>query len=440
LQRYPKQHTPGVVSTEDDFDAWFRLLQTPGIGREAARRLLAACGTPAAVFAAGPGVWRELVSPAIAQALGSTPPEFSARLAAARHWLTAAPGRLVLTLGDPAYPDQLLQTADPPLLMYLQGPEHLSRSALLAGLAVPSLALVGSRQATPQGRDNARNFAAALVQQGLAVVSGLAQGIDAAAHEGALQVLEASGEAGGETPASVASVASVASAASVASSPSEPTTPSIRAWPCTIAVVGTGLDRVYPRQHLALARRIATQGLLLSEYAPGTPALPEHFPQRNRIIAGLSLGTLVVEAAPRSGSLITARLASEAGREVFAIPGSIHAPQAQGCHGLIKQGAKLVETVADIVDELRDDWRQPGAAVPRRGRTPSPSQRVLPMAAAADTDPLLLALGDDPVTLDALLARTGEPTQVLLARLMELELDGHVARLPGGLYQRRRTG
>jgi len=423
---------PGVVNTEDDFDAWFRLLQTPGIGREAARRLLAACGTPAAVFAAGPGVWRELVSPAVAQALGSTPSEFSARLAAARHWLTAAPGRLVLTLGDPAYPDQLLQTADPPLLMYLQGPEHLSRSALLAGLAVPSLALVGSRQATPQGRDNARNFAAALVQQGLAVVSGLAQGIDAAAHEGALQVLEASGEAGGEAPAYVASVASA---------PSEPTTASIPTWPCTIAVVGTGLDRVYPRQHLALARRIATQGLLLSEYAPGTPALPEHFPQRNRIIAGLSLGTLVVEAAPRSGSLITARLASEAGREVFAIPGSIHAPQAQGCHGLIKQGAKLVETVADIVDELRDDWRQPGAAIPRRGPAPSPAQRVLPMAtAAADTDPLLLALGDDPVTLDALLARTGEPTQVLLARLMELELDGQVARLPGGLYQRRRAG
>lgn len=406
------------MAVPDDFDDWFRLLQVPGVGREAARRLLAACGSPAAVWGAGPGVWRDVAGPALAQALSQTPPDFPARLAAARAWLDASPGRQVLALGDPAYPAALLQTADPPLLLYLQGPEGLSRSALLAGLAVPSLALVGSRQATPQGRDNARRFATALVQQGLAVVSGLAQGIDAAAHEGALQLAEAAEPAAATTGHS---------------------TPG---WPCTIAVVGTGPDRVYPRQHLALARRVAAQGLLVSEYAPGTPALPEHFPQRNRIIAGLSLGTLVVEAAPRSGSLITARLASEAGREVFAIPGSIHAPQAQGCHGLIKQGAKLVETVADIVDELPAGW-QLGAAGGRPARPPAGAmadQPPLPWADAESDDPLLQALGHDPATLDTLQARTGETTPVLLARLLELELAGQVARLPGGLYQRRRAG
>jgi DNA processing protein len=407
------------MAVPDDFDDWFRLLQAPGVGREAARRLLAACGSPAAVWAAGPGVWREVAGPALAQALRHAPPDLAARLAAARAWLDASPGRQVLTLGDPAYPAALLQTADPPLLLYLQGPEDLSRSMLLAGLAVPSLALVGSRQATPQGRDNARSFATALVQQGLAVVSGLAQGIDAAAHEGALLLAEAA------EPAAVSTIQS---------------TPG---WPCTIAVVGTGPDRVYPRQHLALARRVAAQGLLVSEYAPGTPALPEHFPQRNRIIAGLSLGTLVVEAAPRSGSLITARLASEAGREVFAIPGSIHAPQAQGCHGLIKQGAKLVETVADIVDELPAGWQFGTAAKgwlagPHAGQ--ADPQAPPPWAEAGRDDPLLQALGHDPATLDALQARTGETTPVLLARLLELELSGQVARLPGGLYQRRQAG
>lgn len=405
----------------DDFEAWFRLLQTPGVGREAARRLLAACGSPAAVLAAGPGLWRELGGAPLAQALAAPHPETAPRLAAARAWLAGAPGREVLTLGDPAYPPALLQTADPPLLLYLQGPEDRSRAALLAGLAVPSLALVGSRRATAQGRDNARHFAAALVQQGLAVVSGLAQGIDAAAHEGAL---DASAER--------------AQAATLAGPDAPGGHGAPGPWPCTIAVVGTGLDRVYPRQHLALARRVAARGLLLSEYAPGTPALPEHFPQRNRIIAGLSLGTLVVEAAPRSGSLITARLASEAGREVFAVPGSIHAAQSQGCHGLIKQGAKLVETVADIVDELPPGWHT-GAGTPPGARPLAP-QQTPPLDPGAETDPLLQALGHDPCTLDALQARTGEATGTLLARLLALELDGRVARLPGGLYQRRQTG
>jgi DNA processing protein len=261
-----------------------------------------------------------------------------------------------------------------------------------AVLSRPALAVVGSRSATPQGLANARAFAAALSQQGWMIVSGLALGIDAAAHEGALEAM-AQGGAG------------------------------------TVAVVGTGLDRVFPARHRALAHRIAAQGALVSEYAPGMPPLREHFPERNRLIAGLSQGTLVVEAALASGSLITARLASESGREVFAIPGSIHSPQARGCHALIRQGAKLVETAEDIVEELRG--QRPlvlDAAAPSDGE-----------AAVAD-DPLLAALGHDPVTLDALLARTGESAAVLSARLLELELDGQVARLPGGLYQRLISG
>lgn len=367
----------------DEFAAWFRLLETPGVGRSTARRLLAACGSPQAVFRTAEASLRALAGAAAAQALTQAPPpEFAERLAAAQAWLAGGDDRQVLTLGDPAYPPLLLQTADPPLLLYLQG----DAARLLQG----SVAIVGSRHATAQGLANARAFGAALSQQGLVVVSGLALGIDAAAHEGAL-----AGPAG------------------------------------TVAVVGTGLDRVYPSGHRDLAHRITAHGTLLSEYAPGTPPLPEHFPQRNRIIAGLSLGTLVVEAALQSGSLITARLASEAGREVFAIPGSIHAPQAKGCHQLLKQGAKLVETAQDILEELR-----PGLGL----QTGLPLGDAAAMGPAGEdttpADPLLEALGHDPVTLDALIARTGCPAPELMARLMTLELDGQVARLPGGLYQR----
>jgi len=305
------------------------------------------------------------------------PAGFAPRLAAARQWLQGGPERSVLALGDTAYPPRLLQTADPPLLLYVQG-----RVALLAQ---PAVAIVGSRHPTAQGVDNARAFGRALGELGYVVVSGLALGIDGAAHEGAL-----------DAPAG------------------------------TVAVVGTGPDRVYPAKHRDLARRIAENGVLVSEYAPGMPALAENFPQRNRIIAGLSLGTLVVEAALPSGSLITARLASEAGREVYAIPGSIHSPQSKGCHWLIKQGAKLVESAQDIVEELRAQQL--------------PAQASLPLADPAPADPLLDALGNDPVTLDALMARTGASAAELTVRLLELELDGSVARLPGGLYQQRHAG
>ena len=372
----------GEIS-DDDFAAWFRLLQTPGIGRDLARRLLAACGSPAAVFSARQSTLQQLVGGAAARALSGTPPHFEARLAVALEWLNGGPDRHLLTLGHPAWPPALLQTADPPLLLYVQGDVTM--------LSRPALAIVGSRNPTPQGRDNARNFAKALGELGYVIVSGLARGIDGAAHQGALEA--SSG---------------------------------------TVAVVGTGLDEVYPPSHQELAQRIAHNGALVSEFAPGTPGLPEHFPLRNRIIAGLTQGTLVVEAALQSGSLITARLALEGGREVFAIPGSIHSPQSKGCHRLIKQGAKLVESAADIVDELGGARR--GAASPATELEAAPDNADPRFAA------LLQALGHDPVTLDALMARTGCSASELSALLLELELRGEVARLPGGLYQRRVAG
>jgi DNA processing protein len=192
----------------------------------------------------------------------------------------------------------------------------------------------------------------------------------------------------------------------------------------TVAVVGTGLDRVYPRRHLELAHRIASHGLIISEYPLGMPPLPGNFPLRNRIISGLTCGTLVVEAALQSGSLITARLASEAGRDVFAIPGSIHSPQSRGCHALIKQGAKLVDSAQDILDEL--PWHVSATT----------SEASSLVESETGSDPLLQAIGFDPVNLDALIARTGWPAPQLSARLLELELAGEIARLPGQLFQR----
>jgi DNA processing protein len=364
----------------DEFSAWLRLLETPRVGREAARALLACFGSPEAVLAASTEARKAVVGPGPAEALAQIPVEFEPRLAAGWHWLTSGgEAREVVTLGDPRYPRALLDSADPPLLLYARGRIEL--------LERPAIAIVGSRNATAQGLDNARAFAAHLGGAGWVIVSGLALGIDGAAHEGAL--------AGGGG---------------------------------TIAVVATGLDQVYPARHRALAQKIAADGLLVSEFAVGTPALAENFPIRNRIIAWLARGTLVVEAAVQSGSLITARLAVEAGRDVFAIPGSIHSPQSRGCHALIKQGAKLVDSANDIVDELA-----PLAGV---ARVASPA----PQATPAPKDPLLDALGYDPIGLDALIARTGQSAAELSARLLDLELQGRVARLPGQRFQRVERG
>jgi len=372
--------------------AWLRLALTQDVGNTAARRLLAAFGLPSAIFEQPTASLEQVVSPALATALRTEPEQLAAQLDATWRWLEAADPagtRQVLTLADSAYPPDLLQTEDPPLMLYVMGRMPPSWPA--------GIAVVGSRNPTHQGLDNARQFSRSFAQAGITVVSGLALGVDGAAHEGALQGAAADQLA-------------------------------------TIAVVGTGLDRVYPRQHLELARRIAEHGLLVSEYPLGTPPLGHNFPKRNRIISALSQGTLVVEAALKSGSLITARQAAEQGREVFAIPGSIHSPQSRGCHWLLKQGAKLVESAQDVLEELR----LPGghrATSNSRGETPVASERQ-----DEPEDSFLSALGFDPVTLDALVARTGMAPADLQARLLELELDGEVARLPGGLFQRIGAG
>lgn len=360
-----------------EWAAWLRLLLTPGVGRDSARRLLAAFGLPSDIWTHGPSAWETVTNARVARALQSEPPELASALARVEHWLTQD-GHHLITLADDCYPRALLQTADPPLMLYVQGRiDALTHPRLLA--------IVGSRNPTPQGEQNARQFARALAESGVCVVSGLALGVDGAAHTGAL-------EGGGPT----------------------------------VAVVGTGLDTVYPRQHASLARRIVENGgAMISEFPLGTPPLSAHFPQRNRIIAGLSQGTLVVEAAVRSGSLITARLAAEQGREVFAIPGSIHAPQSRGCHALIRQGAKLVESAQDILEDLQ---------------LAGPAAPDTPPSGVNTGDSLLDAMGFDPVGLDALQARTGLDTATLQAKLLELELDGHVGRLPGGLLQRTGSG
>jgi len=284
----------------------------------------------------------------------------------------------VLVWDDPDYPRSLLDIADPPPVLF-----HVGRRDILQG---PALAIVGSRHATAQGRDTAREFARALAAAGLTIVSGLALGIDAAAHEGALH------EAGS-----------------------------------TAAVVATGLDRVYPARHRELAHAIAHDGALLSEFFPGTPPRRENFPRRNRLLSGLARGVLVVEATMSSGSLITARLAAEQGRDVFAIPGSIHSPFSKGCHKLIREGAKLVETAADVLDELGL-----AASVPTTTRTESSRE-----FGDDDAHLVLDALGHASADLDTLVARTRLSAARVVASLVTLELDARVAAMPGGVWQRR---
>ena len=359
--------------TTDDLADWLRLVLTPGLGAAGQRPLLATFGLPGHVFAAPRRQLAAVVGDGLADRLRSDDQRdaVDAHLRWARE-----PGNRVLSLADADYPRTLLDTADPPTLLYAKGRTEL--------LARPSLAVVGARSATPQGVANAEAFARALARSGLAVISGLALGIDAAAHRGALD------EQGG-----------------------------------TIAVIGTGADRIYPAGNRQLAHGIADRGLILTEFPLGTPARRHHFPKRNRLISGLGRGVLVVEAAVGSGSLITARLAGEQGREVFAIPGSIHSPLSKGCHRLIRDGAKLVESAADILEELGPL----SCAVP----APAPSA---PSSSAPEEARVLSAMGHDPVDTDTLLQRSGLTTEVLSAMLLAMELDGRVARLPGGRFQR----
>ena len=376
--------------------SWLRLQLTPGVGHVSARAVLAAFGLPQEVFAQSLAALAEVVHERQARALLQWPPALDALAERTWQWLQAdLAHRRVLPLGDSAYPRALLDIEDPPVLLYAMGYGPVWERGWPD--VSRCVAVVGSRNPTAQGSDNALAFAQSLAQEGMTVVSGMALGVDAAAHRGAL----AGADPDGGVP--------------------------------TIAVVGTGLDRVYPSQHHTLAQQIAQRGVILSEYALGTAPLAVHFPRRNRLISGLCQGTLVVEAALKSGSLITAEQALEQGRDVFAIPGSIHSTQSRGCHALIKQGAHLVESVQDILGVM--DIATAAQEGPLSPAGASAAQALW------DGDPALRdALGYEPSSLEALQARTGRSTAQLQAELMTLELQGALARLPGGLFQRSTKG
>ncbi len=387
------------MTEREELAAWLRLTLAEGVGNTSARKLLAAFGLPQAVFAQSSSALQQLVSLAQAKALQTVPEGLDALTIATLDWLAGTQrdgvDRRMVTLADPLYPRSLLALDDPPLVLYVTGSQAVFTAIATKAIA-NDIAIVGSRNPTPQGESNARQFANSLAASGLHIVSGLALGVDGAAHSGALDAYEASPGTAGST----------------------------------VAVVGTGLDRVYPKKHYELAHRIAQHGIIVSEFPVGTPPLAANFPKRNRIISALTQGTLVVEAAVKSGSLITARLAAEQGKDVFAIPGSIHSTLSKGCHLLIKQGAKLVESASDVLEEL-------SVPVVRQLSLVSNDDSSEIEAASSDDNDLLEALGFDPVSLDALIARTGIDTPTLQARLLELELNGDVARLPGGLFQRQ---
>jgi DNA processing protein len=363
--------------------AWLTLVQAPGVGPRLIVRLLARFEDVEAVLCADTGTLRGLGIPAAAIEALRRPNE--AALDALLAW-GEQNGAAILTRDDPAYPPLLAQIPDAPGVLYVRGDP--------GALSDPQLAIVGSRNPTPQGAETTRDLARYLTECGLTITSGLAMGVDGAAHRGAL-------EAGR-----------------------------------TIAVLGTGLDRVYPAVHRDLARQIVDVGALVSELPPGSPARPEHFPRRNRIISGLSLGTLVTEAAVGSGSLITARLASEQGREVFAMPGSIHNPLARGCHALIRDGARLVECGQDILVELEPALRAvagPGTEDTQHAAGRSPDAAGVPQI-DGDYQRLITAMGHDPVAVDDLIRRTGLPADSVASMLLLLELQGRVSSYAGGRY------
>jgi DNA processing protein len=413
-----------LPATDIELAAWLRLSLAPGLKPAALRLLLSAFGLPEAIFNQSPEALAEIAGEATARAVMAPPsPDFEAQLDAAIAW-SELPGNHVVTLDDPAYPPALLTMPDPPPLLYIKG-----RLDLLHTRAV---ALVGSRSATPQGAEDAERFARELSQAGVTIVSGLALGIDGAAHRGGLEGV------GG-----------------------------------TVAVIGTGADLVYPAAHHALARQIVAQGAILSEWPLGTPARAANFPQRNRLIAGLVSGVVIVEAAMRSGSLITARLANEMGRDIFALPGSIHAPLSRGCHRIIKQGAKLAETPDDVLEELgfarpvpaktastgKQTVRRKGsgsghAAAPVQTEllaahaatavqpelAAAPASSAAPSTMSAEALRLLDALGHAPATLEILATRTEMGDAALQNTLLQLELAGQVTALPGGRFTRATHG
>lgn len=371
--------------------SWLRLVLTPGIGPKTAQKLLSVFGAPEFIFAQSYTALNQVVSAKQTHALLGYPDHFDLNCQKLQAWLEQSSSHHIISLDHPLYPKKLLETADPPLMLYAIG--HLKL------LKYPALAIVGSRRPTPQGHETAADFAKTLSQQNICIISGLATGIDGSAQEAAVD------EVGS-----------------------------------TIAVLGTGIDRVYPANHHKLAHKIAQHGLLLSEYPLGTAPAAQNFPKRNRIIAGLSLGTLVVEATLQSGSLITAKVSAEIGREVFAIPGSIHSPQSKGCHWLIQQGAKLVQSAQDIMTELHlpeyisTIINNTEKQVEKNLTTTSQSKQNRTVI-----DCILEAIGQGPTSFDAIRARTGLEAATIQAELLMLELNQQIARLPGSLFQRLHT-
>jgi DNA processing protein len=357
------------MSDSGDLAAWIELSLVPGLGGSRFRSLLSTFGLPVHVLQATRTQLCRVVPESLAASILER--KHGAEVDKALKWAEMH-GHALLTLADEAYPKRLLEIPDPPALLYVAGETRM--------LSAQALAIVGSRNATPQGLKNAHAFARALSDAGLAIVSGLALGVDSEAHRGGL---EGQGS--------------------------------------TLAVLGTGVDVAYPRRNAPLAGEIASRGALVTEFPLGTEPYAGNFPRRNRLISGLARGCLVVEAAVDSGSLITARFAADQGREVFAIPGSIHSPLSKGCHTLIKQGAKLVESAQDVLEELGMAARSPEGAT----------------EAVAGHD-LLEKMGFDPCDIDEIIARSGLPAQSVSATLLRLELDGKIASLPGGLYQRVR--
>jgi DNA processing protein len=366
-----ERHSEAISEDISEKALWISLSHTHGVGAQTFCQLLKTFGSPADIYATSHKKLTEVVSDKIATAISQGINQ--ATLAESMNWLSNVNNHLV-TLADKHYPKALLEITDPPPMLYAKGN--------LVLLNQGSIAIVGSRNASVQGEKNAEAFAYDLCGYGLCVVSGLALGIDGAAHRGALKANGA-----------------------------------------TIAVVGTGLDIVYPAKHRDLAHQIAERGLIISEFSLGTPSKPQNFPKRNRIISGLSKGCLVVEANLQSGSQITARLAAEQGREVFAIPGSIHSPMSKGCHQLIKQGAKLVDCTQDIVEELN--------LTNSVSNTPQSDNK-----SAVPNSPLLNLMGYEPITLENIVALSGLTVSEVSSMLMMLELEGRITSLAGNQYQK----
>ena len=377
MQSAANRHSPG-----DTKAYWLALLRTPGLGSRGISQLLEQISDISPLFEATPHILESLkLKPKVREQLRH--PDWSL-VEQDLAWLEQ-PDNHLITLQDPEYPLLLRETADPPAALFVHGNPAL--------LASPQIAIVGSRNPSASGRSTAKEFARYLARAGITITSGLAIGIDGASHQGAL---EARGS--------------------------------------TIAVTGTGLDRVYPASHHKLAKQIAEQGgALITEFPPGTPARAGHFPRRNRIISGLSLGTLVVEAALRSGSLITARQAAEQGREVFAIPGSIHNPLARGCHAIIRQGAKLVETAQDIIEELGPLLH---TLIPNEELDSKTPDDESGFEIDAEYRQLLETIGYDPMPIDEIIAQSGLTAEAVSSMLLLLELEGYVSSAPGGCFSR----